>query len=251
MAAAVRQFKFVQNASQTNWTAAFDSAVLAGSLIVVVYEVYGTSTDPTSLSDNLNAGNYTQDLKTAQNTDAGSQIWFYSHVNSAAGSLTLSVAGPSAFYQTVVLLELTGAATASPVDATGSATAVAGIPSAFTLTTIAANDIIIAGLATYDTSSTIVAGSGLTLIQSDISTGPGQRMTTMKHEDAGAAGGNTITYTYSGGLPSQDSALGAVAYKSAASGASSAAPVVGVGTLTGLAGIMDRGLFPRSAVKGT
>lgn len=254
MAASVRQFKYVDNSASAaqNWTGAFDSAVLAGSLIVVAYSVYGTTTDPSSISDNLNAGNYTQDKKGTQNTNSGDILWLYSYPNSAAGAVTVSFAGPAAFYQAGVLMEIVAAATSSPVDASNTGVgSIGGVPATFTLTTLTDNDIIIAAAGYYSgTLPTLVAGSGLTVIQQNTHSAVGHVFATMKHEDAGAAGANTITFSYSGGIGDAQSALTAVAYKITTSSPSQT-PAVGAGTLSGVAGRMDSGVFPRSTLKGT
>lgn len=246
MAASVRQFKYVDNTgtASTSWSGALDSNVLAGSLIVVAYQVYGSTTDPSSISDNLN-GNHTKDAKSSQNTNSGSIVWLYSVPNSLAGACTVSFVGPAAFYQAACIMEITGAVTASPLDVVNSGTA-SGAPTSFTLTTTQDNDIIIAALGVYNDTSTIVAGSGLTVIQQDAVPVVGHKFATMKKEDAGTAGGNTITYTYSGGSTA-DSAMAAAAYKIPST---SPTPGVGAATLTGVAGRMDRGVFTRTTIKG-
>src|SRR5688572_27664137 len=92
-------------------------AMTAGNLVVVTACVLDGAATMTC-ADNVN-GSYTADLGPITNADIG-RMYIFSKANIAGGSTTVTVTVSDAFIGAMTVWELSGAATSSPLDATGS-----------------------------------------------------------------------------------------------------------------------------------
>lgn len=117
MAIAYRQRKYVK-ASSPN-AVAFDSAVLAGSLIVVVHADEKTDGATTNTCADSRTNSYTA-LDNVFSSGTGNQRVFYAP-NVAAGATTVTVTSNAGADIYTTIYEFTGVATSSPVDTSNQA----------------------------------------------------------------------------------------------------------------------------------
>lgn len=148
---------------------ALGAAVSAGDRIIVGTVIYKTNaTDPATavVTDNLNAGNYTEDAFVTYNDNGFHQrMSLYSMANSAAGTPTVTVASSNVDGGGMALGGWSGLATSgAATDQTASGAGVGGTAaSSATATTAAANELVV-GLYTDDgwSTSAITTAAGWT-----------------------------------------------------------------------------------------
>ena len=197
----------------TSVNKAFASGGASQSLYVAAVTQENTTATCT-VSDNRNAGNYTQDrLSTGGTTNTGGagRSSINSKQNTSTSIATITAAFSASTYGTLKIFELTNAATSSALDAAGGG---GGTSTTFTgsVTTGSANSTIIAAFTTYP-GGNYVADSGF----SDSFTETGVNWAYHGGEykvDAGAAG--TTTLTCGQGTPANWS-LAIAAYKTGVS----------------------------------
>ncbi|MDE2102349.1 MAG: hypothetical protein KGL39_34200 [Patescibacteria group bacterium] len=190
----------ISSGGVTSTTLTFGSAVTAGDLIVA-FGGYGSS-GTIGLSDSR-ANSYTQDA----GAHYYSNLWYAANVS--GGSDTLTMTDTSSGTYSWCIAEISGAATASPLDASGYLGGSGSVNTTPTVTTANADDIIIAGYAepySSDNTGTITVGSPYTMA----STVAKAAIASQSVTSAGSVTGATFTSQY-GGYPS----LATAAFKKA------------------------------------
>lgn len=215
----------------TSISKSFASACTNGSLIVaaVTGEKPTTATTHT-VSDNANAGNYTQDV-IAGNTNSTvgqGRASVNSKANTSTSAVQVTVTFNAATYGKLQIYELTNAGGTPAFDSSGQQTSNTGVAAGLSITTIAANCTVIAPTVHYPSGAT--ADTGYTNRSAETA------LFNSYHQveddiDVGAAGAKTLTlggYSSSGGF-----AFVAAAYAPPAGGGGTPVTVVpGVLTLT-------------------
>jgi hypothetical protein len=222
-------------ATATTQTQAFGSDILAGSTIMVAVGWARLAGLPTmTVSDNLNAGNYTGGVQVSMAGGLAALRIFYKE-NSAAGPCTVTAtAGNAGTAISVTASEFTPNVSSAPFDADdgGAGTADVNNPS-FTLTTIAAITGAYAGLSCTGAGPTAAtAGSGWTEIIDACTTSGGTLVRVYTEwQRFTSAGGKTMTCTWDS-ADSDDNAISGVSLSE--DSASTAAPRIRRLTLMGV-----------------
>jgi hypothetical protein len=152
----VTSIKFMQSndtdcGSVTTCNLTFNSSVSSGDILIVGVRIGATGRTVT-VSDNVNAGNYTQAVSQVQTTD-GHQAYVFYKENVAAGStqVTVAISGAAATIR-FNIQEYHGIAPASSLDATNSSQGTGTNLSSGNITTAGTNELLF-GLATNDNSA--------------------------------------------------------------------------------------------------
>lgn len=175
MALSVRQHNTTAETATGTQTCAFSSAVLAGSLLVVGFTAFPTSSTIVQISDNVN-GSWTSGItQNLNSTQCLGGIYYFP--NSSSGTITVTVHVTGSF-TSMCIAEITGAATTSPVDVTAGSTSVGAVtnPQTNAFSTLNANDILLAYAYQQDANATYAARGSYTLTDSNAANGSGQGM---------------------------------------------------------------------------
>jgi hypothetical protein len=154
------------SANVASFTLAYSSGVTAGNELFAVIRLGNNSDTPITVSDNVNAGNWTQAVLLNDATN-GRYIGIYYKENTGAGTptVTLSYALSDASLKGLNIYEYSGLATSSSIDQVNSAnSASTSTPTSGNITTTQASELILAAM-TFSTSSTVTVsteGSGFT-----------------------------------------------------------------------------------------
>lgn len=164
MAVSVLQTATATASSNTAVSATFTSAVTAGSLLIAVARVINATQQTFTVMDNKNAGNYANDVANYNSQGSGITSVIASKPNAASGTTTITATvGTSSSVLDLVIYEVSGIATSTPLDvqigAAGNSTAV----SSGNATTTSSSDFLI-GSAAFGSAfaSSITVGSGWT-----------------------------------------------------------------------------------------
>jgi hypothetical protein len=152
--AQVQKLETENAASVSSFTATYASAVAGGNLLFAVIRLGSTNAGLT-ISDNVNAGNWTQAFLTHDTTNARWLGLFYKE-NTAAGTpiVTASWTGVDASIKGLNVYEYRGLATSSSIDGNNSAvTASTTTPASGDITTTNASDLLI-GAFSFSTNAT-------------------------------------------------------------------------------------------------
>lgn len=209
-ALAIVQNVTVATGTGTSLTKAFPSALTNGSVIVAV--VSGESSSITATAADGTNGSYGTFAANAKSTIAGGnyQSWIFTKVNAGTATPTVTITFSSSVFGTLKLYEITGQ-NATPIDVAAGNTEDASVSSVVSLTTTAANDIILAGIEGYPDPPYAV-DSGYTAAFSSAG-GANSYHWGEYIADSGAAGAKTLAF---GALPAAVYAATAVAIKAAA-----------------------------------
>ena len=205
----------------------FPSAMINPSLILALVTLEPGASAPsiTSISDNKNAGNYTQDVsvKNSSGNSSGeglTAIFSMQNTQTAAAQVTMALS--AANHGTLAIYELLGAATSAAFDksATDFNNGTGGSPN-LVLSGLAANDAIFSVLTCYPT-PTATTDSGFTALGPVVS---GFSNKNYGEYDLAYAPGGALTLTY-GGLGGALTAYSTVAaaYKAAGAGPTGGTP---------------------------
>lgn len=165
------QSKSLDAGTITTANLTFDLNVTAASLLIASGRSSAGTTQPTSVTDNINS-TYASDKKQAQTLD-NATAWFASFANSGAGTITVTETQASGSLR-LVIIEYSGMATASPLDQTNGAeaNAVTSVNSG-NITTTQADEVLI-GASGNSSGQAWTVTSGFTLI-ADVPTGSTSR----------------------------------------------------------------------------
>src|SRR5579859_7031355 len=144
---------------------AFASAVSAGSPMLIAGVFNGNDPATITVTDNVNAGNYSNDVTQVLATDLDTCV-IASKLAAAAGATTVTATLASASGSIVLCIaEVAGIATSAALDKTASANNTSATPnSGNTAATTTANEFVFGFLGTNDTNAeTIGAGGWMTL----------------------------------------------------------------------------------------
>lgn len=139
-----------QNIATTNYSAAattsatFSTMTNPSLVVIILTQDTGTPTG-VACSDNKNAGNYTIDSHLTNSiTDTGG-VYIASKQNTQTAAATVTCNWTNNSYGKLKILEITGAATSSALDAQNTAFSNLGVPSV-SVTTASANDTVVAAI---------------------------------------------------------------------------------------------------------
>jgi len=206
------QSRSVDSGSVSSATLAYNSNIIAGSLLIQAARVgSGTATIAMTSPGNI----HTQDKSQLFSTDTAA-LTIHSAPNAAAGATTVTATltgGPATLRWAIH--EYGSMATSAPVDVSASAQSTGGSPAdSGSITTTVADDLLFVAGAADDVWSSVTAGSGYTLREA-IPVAPNIKIAT-EGQDLVAIGSYNGTFTF-GGPPVWACAI--VAYKPAAAAA--------------------------------
>jgi len=180
--------------SSAGLTLGLGAAVQAGDRIVVFVFNSSGGAQTHTVTDNLNAGSYTQDVSLL-NGGNNNKWMIFSKANSLAGTPTVKVAVTSGTGGFCVAAYSGTSTTDGATDGTAGAFTPSATPtSGATAATTAANELVVGGYGDFGWSKTISAGSGFTLRGKF--QGGGSYEGAIEDKDSGASGG-TQTATFS------------------------------------------------------
>lgn len=175
MAIALAQAAVINNpGSVSSSNTVYGSAVGAGSLLVLIGR-YSTGGLTPTVSDNVNAGNWTLAGEFVQTNDANGTIQIYYKANSGAGTPTVTYNLGTARVQRVIILEFSGAATSSPLDGSTVGAENTGITPASGNITPANNGSVFVCGAFANSAVTFLAGTDYT-ISGEVPAAPNTRL---------------------------------------------------------------------------
>ena len=132
----------------------FSTDVVAGDLLVFACGGFATGGDwgISQVSDDVN-GNWTQAIERDSGSNSQVEIWYYQ--NAGAGTTTVSVTEDgSGIYYAAGIMRVSGMATASALDTTGSASAGSGAPTVTADATSSQADTLLVAMANVPASGT-------------------------------------------------------------------------------------------------
>lgn len=200
-------------------TVAFTSAVTAGSLLVCTVQCINTGA--VTVSDNHNAGNWTNAVNHSTTNNANDLgAWYFP--NSTGASITVTVAGQGSANTGITIYEFAGALTSSPLDKTTANDATGTTITSTSQTPVGTNgDIVVSALSSQTQNVTYSnSTSGWTV---EANNTPNATMSAAIADFTWASGAVTTTWGVSGG--SQDLSVITVSFKLVAV-ASRALPIV-------------------------
>ena len=198
--------------NKTSVTVVFSSAGTVDSRYVVVVQSEN-ETATIGVSDNRNSA-YTQDViftNTGSNINGRGRIAIYSVENASALTATVTVTFSAGSYGQVVIYEVTGIATGSAVDSTGTAGADAANFTCSLTTTVAGCTIFVGSTVYVD--AIAGADSGYVSSYGAVAANNGYAWSE-RNTDAGAAGTKTVTGGYTSN-PTTNCSIAMVAYRPA------------------------------------
>ena len=222
MAIAFVQSTSVDAGSVSSANLAFTNNIAAQSLLIVASRT-GATGGTNTVTDNVNAGNYAQDVLQDQTTDSH-QAWIHSMANAGAGATTVTVTLDIARTLRFAIHEYSGLATSAALDQTNGGQGNTNAPTSGNLVTTTADELIF-GWNTNGDNPTPTAGASF-FIRENIASGKAVS------EDRIVAATGTYVADISLSLVDQWAMVGAT-YKIAGGAAVAKASPAHVGSLSG------------------
>lgn len=173
------------------------TGVANGDMILVAVR-FGTTGATFTVSDSVNAGNYSEDKVQTLATD-GDTVAIFSKVNTCAGTCNITITASSSASTSIAMaeVEVSGLASSSYLDQTASANASSTSPnSGNAATTTTANEFVFSALGLDGANSVTITGAGsTTLLDTATNTSSGNKVYADGYQIVSATGAYAGAYS--------------------------------------------------------